>query len=188
LVGSRNYTAVRPGEGGRGARDGARGKSGLSLVDGLLQAMAAPGLADAASGYADGFSSIAIDAPTLEEQGERVICDPPAVTSQAQERIPLVDCLPDTARSPKAIDFLAAIIAWEGPEPIPPLGEFLTGLGGLPGALGGRWGGSIVASCRHRDVSFYTDRPAQKRTLQFKSDKSAKLRSIQSINERPRDG
>src|ERR1700674_2018417 len=36
-------TAFHAGEGGRGARDGARAKSGLSFVDGRLQAMADPG-------------------------------------------------------------------------------------------------------------------------------------------------
>ncbi len=45
------------------------------------------------------------DALTLKQQGEWVICDPPAFTRQAQEGIPLIDCLPDTARFPKAIEF-----------------------------------------------------------------------------------
>jgi hypothetical protein len=56
------------------------------------------------------------DASTLEEQGEGVVCDPPASTRQAQKRIALVDCLSDTARSPKGIDFHAAIIAQEEPN------------------------------------------------------------------------
>jgi hypothetical protein len=56
------------------------------------------------------------DASTLEEQGERVACDPLASTRQAQKRIALVDCLSDTARSPKDIDFHAVIIAQEEPN------------------------------------------------------------------------
>jgi len=45
------------------------------------------------------------DPLTLKQQGEWVICDPPAFTHQAQEGIPLIDCLPDTARFPIAVEF-----------------------------------------------------------------------------------
>jgi hypothetical protein len=50
--------------------------------------------------------------PSLKQERERVIGDPAALTRQTQERIPLVDCLPDTARSPIVVGFgHGAIIA-----------------------------------------------------------------------------
>src|SRR6266536_2929852 len=62
-----------------------------------------------------GRSALPTDSLTLKQQGEWVICDPPALTRQAQEGITLVDCLPDTARFPIAIEVhLATIIAQEG--------------------------------------------------------------------------
>ncbi len=44
------------------------------------------------------------DPLTLKQQAKRVICDPAAFTRQAQKRIALVDCFPDTARFPIAIE------------------------------------------------------------------------------------
>jgi len=50
------------------------------------------------------------DASAVEQQGEREVRDPAAAAGQPQERVALVDRLPDTPVSPVGIDFHGGII------------------------------------------------------------------------------
>ena len=89
-----------------------------AYVDFLTSAILTP-----KSNIAD--EALPTDSLTLKQQDEWVICDPPALTRQAQEGITLVDCLPDTARFPIAIEVHHGDDHCTGrPKPIPPFPRY----------------------------------------------------------------